>query len=136
VAETDEQGFVTMRKYDDAGNLLEVLLPDPDGAGPLGAASWKYAYDDQGNQTRLIDPRSGISNGTWNPGGRALETLFTYDERGLRLSRTLPDGQSESWTYDRFGRVSSHIGFAFPGVTGQATAVRKARAAGVQKDRD
>lgn len=97
--------------YDDSGRLVQVIQPkinSTDASGPV----WTYTYDAYGDQTSTVDPRNGVTNSTWNPTGRNdLITKYAYDEQGRRISRTLPDGQVESWTYDSLGRVASHTDF-------------------------
>ena len=75
----------TLRHYDDDDRLASVQLPavpDPDNADALTRPTYKYAYDEQGNQTFIRDPLGH-------------ETRFTFTDRGMQATRTLPLGLGE-----------------------------------------
>jgi RHS repeat-associated protein/uncharacterized delta-60 repeat protein len=117
-ADTDATtSMTTVRYYDQAGRLVGVMEPDLDVDGNNNRNNgsppvvWRYVYDANGNQTKIIDPRSEVANQTGTHAAQPIETTFTYNEQGQRLTRTLPDGQSELWTYDNFGRTETHKDF-------------------------
>jgi RHS repeat-associated protein len=123
-SETDAVGNVTTYEYDAQGRLVAVELPavpDPLNSNTLTHPRYEYAYDAQGHQTLIRDAR-----------GR--ETLFTYDEQGRQLTRTLPLGAedaqdlidlnedvrdlagvsgkfTEGFWYDDRGRQTLHVSF-------------------------
>jgi RHS repeat-associated protein len=104
----DEARIVTDSNYDLAGRLTSVLMRDPDQDGPLGDALWQYGYDANGNKTSITDPRSTTS---W-----PIVTKFAYDDFGRRISRQLPEGQTETWAYEApsassHGRLVKHVDF-------------------------
>ncbi len=103
----------------DADDRLESVelpaVPDPDNSVTPTRPKYEYAYDEQGNQTLIVDPL-----------GR--ETRFSFTDRGQQATRTLPlgfgdDGVqgtaddasassfSESFTYDDRGRQVTHTSF-------------------------
>ncbi|MCG8653329.1 MAG: hypothetical protein MI861_26055, partial [Pirellulales bacterium] len=110
--------------YNDSGQLVAVELPavaDPLDGGTIKRPKYQYAYDEQGNQTLIVDPL-----------GR--ETRFTFTERGQQATRTLPLGfgsdgiasaadlaaletdpstlgLTEQFTYDTRGRQQLQISF-------------------------
>jgi len=97
--------------FDRAGRLVAVQQPAITVNGNAFTPVWRYAYDAQGNLIEQIDPRSGVANATGTHAAAAIVTRFKYDASGRRTERTLPDGQSESWTYDGHGNVKSHLSF-------------------------
>jgi RHS repeat-associated protein len=79
LAEKDPEGNVTQYEYDVNGLPIQVVQPDPDGAGPLapsGTLSTYYGYDSL--------------------------------NRGLVAYITHPDDTTEHWEYGAFGQVSSY----------------------------
>jgi YD repeat-containing protein len=82
VTKTDAMGQSTDLYYDDAGRLTKVVLPPPDPAHPTVRPTWSYTYDVMGNQLTVTDPRSGLTDPTWNPTGKLVVTTFTYDDQG------------------------------------------------------
>jgi YD repeat-containing protein len=106
VTNTDEMGRVTVDKYDNAGNLIEVDQPqvlDPT-TGEMTTPVTTYGYDDYGDEISQTDANDHV-------------THFTYDALGEQIGRTLPDGETENTTYDDFGRVLTSTDFK-----GQTTA--------------
>ncbi len=68
---------------------------------------YQYAYDEQGDQVSIIDPKGH-------------ETRFSYDDRGRELTRTLPIGVEttgiatdcvEQKFYDEQGRLDYEVSF-------------------------
>ncbi len=104
--------------YDADDRLVAVELPavpDPDNSGALTRPRYEYGYDEQGNQTLIVDPLGH-------------ETRFTFTDRGQQATRTLPlgfgtDGVfgtaddaaatdfAETMTYDDRGRQVLHTSF-------------------------
>lgn len=60
-------------------SFVVSAVPDPDNAGTLTRPTYEYAYDEQGNQTFIRDPLGH-------------ETRFTFTDRGMQATRTLPLG--------------------------------------------
>jgi YD repeat-containing protein len=99
LTETNQLGQIRSYEYNAQGQLIavtlpEVTLPDTTTASPR----YEYAYDVWGNQVSLIDPLGH-------------ETHWVYNERGQLLSRTLPEGEIETFTYDSLGRQVLHVSF-------------------------
>ena len=92
--------------YDANGRLIAVTLPevadplDSDGESNTTADSprFDYAYDWAGNQTILQD-------------ALRRHTVFTFNAAGKQISRTLPNGISESFTYNDRGQQITHTTF-------------------------
>jgi len=109
-----DPAVTTQYVYDLADGLEQVVMPDPDSGGPLGVTTWTYEYDadaSNGNLAAIVDPRSGVTHSTYNPTGIEIQTTFAYDALGRRVSRTLPEGQVETWEYDDEGRLEVHVDF-------------------------
>jgi len=49
-SETDRNGNTTYRKYDDKGNLIEVISPEP------FCYKTKYSYDEEGRLIKVVSP--------------------------------------------------------------------------------
>ncbi|MDB5355699.1 MAG: hypothetical protein JWN24_2152 [Phycisphaerales bacterium] len=82
VTKIDAVGQATDSYYDIAGRLVKVVLPPPDTMHPTVRPAWNYTYDVMGNQLTVTDPRSGLTDPTWNPTGKLVVTTFTYDDQG------------------------------------------------------
>lgn len=99
-SEKNQAGLTSTFEYD-RDRLAAVVLPavpDQRNGGRPRNPRYEYAYDEFGNQARVLDPLS-----------RA--TRFEYDDDGHLLSRTLPSGLVESFRYDGRGRLVLHISF-------------------------
>ena len=79
---TDPQGMVTTLVYDAADRLIQTTQT-ADGDERITV----YQYDAVGNLTSVTDPLSRT-------------TTFRYDAAGRRLTQTLADGQTLSFSYD------------------------------------
>ncbi|MFW6154176.1 MAG: putative Ig domain-containing protein [Planctomycetota bacterium] len=129
VQKTDQAGQSTYVRYDDAGRMTAVILPavrlswDVEyGQGTrhydgLYHPRYEYDYDSFGNLTAT---RTGIFQTSPSIDEPATsdyfvqtpqETTFTYDAWGRQVSRTLPEGQTETSTYDHLGRVTKTVDF-------------------------
>ncbi|MGW5604881.1 putative T7SS-secreted protein [Streptomyces sp. NPDC003753] len=105
---TDTSGATTRFRYDDLGHLAAVT--DATGAtttvrcntaglpveitDPLGAVT-HYERDAFGRPTTITDPLGAITRLEWTVEGKPAR-------------RILPDGSTESWTYDGEGNCTSH----------------------------
>jgi len=72
-SETDRNGNTTYKKYDDKGNLIEVISPEP------FCYKTKYSYNEEGRLIKVVSPGGG-------------EVSFEYDERGNLLKRIVKTG--------------------------------------------
>ncbi|NLF33280.1 MAG: hypothetical protein GX591_20640, partial [Planctomycetes bacterium] len=123
---TGQDGQSTFYRYDDAGRLTAVILPavrlcweDPYEQGTvhydgLFHPRYEYDYDAFGNLTAV---RTGIVQSSptgdewaW-PRSDVKETSLTYDAWGRQLTRTLPEGQTDTSAFDRLGRVVRTVDF-------------------------
>ena len=119
VSETNAMGLTKNYEYDAQGRLTAVILPEvthPD-TGVTVRPRYEYDYDDRGNRTVIRDNVVEI-NGvvTYDHDGVAgddvRETIFTYDDFGNELSRTLPMGEQELFEYDAVThRLARHTSF-------------------------
>jgi len=112
----DEKG-ITCFEHDQWSNLAKTIYPNgeeqlrnPDAVGNLFTTEkrtdriygkggqlkkvngWEYSYDAEGN---LIKKYRGSSDETW---------LYNWDDAGMLISVTRPDGEIVSFTYDALGR--------------------------------
>ncbi len=83
--QTDEDGNVSHYAVDYAGRVVSSTDP----AGNATA----FVYDLNRRLTQITQP-------PLTPGGANLITSLYYDDNGNLIERDLPDGTSETWTYD------------------------------------
>ncbi|MFN9374897.1 MAG: hypothetical protein ACK6D3_23675, partial [Planctomycetaceae bacterium] len=76
-------GNRTQFVYDADGRQTQVILPDPDGTGPLLAPTRQTRYDNLGRTIQTTDERGG-------------QTQFTYDLASNLTSLRDPGGNSTS----------------------------------------
>ncbi|WP_269540004.1 tandem-95 repeat protein [Cerasicoccus fimbriatus] len=95
-ATIDQEGKRTEYVYDGLGRLVTVLQPDPDAAAAF--IETHYGYDELGNQISQTDAE-----------GRT--TYYQYDSLGRRVARTLPEGQTETYTYYNDGALKTRTDF-------------------------
>lgn len=96
--EVDPAGAAIEKKYDEAGNLVEVVAP--------GGATTRLEYRGR-DLVRAVDPRGGEWRWRHNGSGHAVErtaptglrTEFEW-ERGLMVSQLEPSGNRISFDYD------------------------------------
>jgi RHS repeat-associated protein len=99
ISETDQMGNVKRFEYDSSGVLSESMLPSFQAPNDQTITpTYRYAYDVQGLMVSLIDPLD-------------QETKFTYSDRGLMTSRTLPSQDRETIEYNDKNRVVLNVSF-------------------------
>ncbi|MCX7422737.1 MAG: hypothetical protein NT013_24805, partial [Planctomycetia bacterium] len=112
---TDPNGAVTEFHYED-GHLHEEHLPDPDGAGPLGATTIEYDYDERHQlKSKIItDPANSSvillqETYAYNPVGqltavtdvlRSATTSYEYDLVGNQTAVVDAEGRRTSYVYN------------------------------------
>ena len=89
-SETDLAGITTHYEYNKGGNLTAVI----DGLNQRT----EYEYDQRGNKTIQRDTNDNV-------------TSWVYDELNRVSSRTLPEGQSETFSYNAVGNMLTKIDF-------------------------
>lgn len=94
---TDPQGAVTVFENDTAGRLTKVTAPAVNGVSQMTS----YAYDPNGNVSRIVEP-----------GGNTI--TMTYDARGNQLSQRDTLGNTVTRTYDAGNRVLTETIYTVP----------------------
>jgi RHS repeat-associated protein len=131
IKETSPTGVETQWRYDDRGNIVQVI--DPGGAEialafdernqPVRAVDavkgeWTWGYDDRGRLIGRTDPLGRRFQFRWDGNPRQLvaitdpgghETAIGYDAQGNLTSLTAPDGAVSRWQYDNLGRCTAAI---------------------------
>jgi len=113
LSKQDALGNTTTWTYDTYGRPLTMTLPDPDGAGPLPAPIYHYAYDSDERLITLTNPDGTTEHVTYDSDDRRLTvedenshtTTTAYDALGRVTSVTNAAGGVVSDTYDKDGRV-------------------------------
>ncbi|MFN9198506.1 MAG: hypothetical protein ACK5WR_10575, partial [Planctomycetaceae bacterium] len=111
----DPLGNRTQFVYDADGRQTRVILPDPDGTGPLLSPTRQTSYDNLGRTIATTDERGGQTQFTYDlannltslrdPGGNS--TTWAYDALDRQTSETNPLGASTSWSYNARGELTS-----------------------------
>lgn len=100
--------LVTHYTYDNAGRLLKITEPDPDGDGtttPDDSPVTDYQYDRLGRQIltrQVVGSADSLSSPTDD-----IVTRTTFDNLGRILSVTDPRGAVTTYAYDTLGRQTS-----------------------------
>jgi YD repeat-containing protein len=90
----------TVDLYNSAGELIDVWQPavaNPSGSGTVNPHT-QYVYDAAGNEVEQIDAKGNI-------------TTFTYDEYGNQIGETLPDGESDSASFNSLGQETQSVDY-------------------------
>ena len=123
-AEIDPSGYRTEFRYDTMNRLIQMVEPDPDGAGPLQAGVTTFGYDLRGNLTQTIDHEGNRFESRYDALDRPIETTdplgnvaaFEYDHEGNLLLSRDPNGEVTRYEYDSRNRRTKQID-AMGGVT-------------------
>lgn len=110
--------YSTTYTYDAAGRLLTTTPPDPDGSGPLHAATATNHYDNVGNLDWSKDLNQHQTNYTYDAAGRVLTvqapdggmTTYTYDGDGSLQTRKDDNNHITTYAYDNAERLTSITG--------------------------
>ncbi|MEI7462598.1 MAG: hypothetical protein WCK15_24625, partial [Pirellula sp.] len=90
---TDPLNRTTSFTYDAAGRMTKQTSPDPDGTGPLLAASAYRSFDSLGN---ILNSRNDSSTGT----------TLAYDGRFRAISSTDSDAATTFFKYNVYGQTT------------------------------
>ncbi len=107
----DPSGVVTEYRYDDEGNLIEIVK---DANGELKNTT-SYTYDDSGNQTSITDPLGRATLFEYDSNSNLIKmqdsvgniTNYKYDDRGNKLSETNSLGYTTTYSYDLMDHLVS-----------------------------
>ena len=110
---------VTIYVSDASGNLTDVYqpaVPDPNNGGALTRPHTSYVYDQAGDEVLQVTAEEQAAFQAWlsqgdSPASFTGGTAWSYDQNGDELTRTLPDGEEESFTYNIYNQVATHTDF-------------------------
>ncbi|MEQ1903654.1 MAG: Ig-like domain-containing protein [Pirellulaceae bacterium] len=118
---TDPMNHVTTHGYDNAGRHVAMIMPDPDGIGPL-TSEYAYGYDTLNRLTSVTSPDPDGFGGQGTPISTygfdiysrlqsemdplGKQTTYSYNDAHELVSLTDPNGNATRWGYDRLGRTS------------------------------
>ncbi|MEV0633920.1 DNRLRE domain-containing protein [Streptomyces sp. NPDC050619] len=111
VSTTDAENNTTLITYDERGKQIEVQVPHA-GASPITYRTTKYEYDQVGNVTKLLTPRSVSAGSTdaftqrtdYDALNRPVKQYQPYDPADARYND--PNVYTQT-SYDAAGRVAS-----------------------------
>ncbi len=102
----DGEGQTTRYIRNAAGQVVQVIEPDPDGEGPLTPSITRYEYDSKGNRIKMVLPDGGIRRWEYDPqwnvvtkyiDERGITTLYKIDSQtGYVLESRIVVGQVDS----------------------------------------
>ena len=109
VTQTNENGAVTRRAYDQRNLLVQVTQPLITGTSPRNVIT-KYEYDSVGNRKRIISPRAYDASSDKVTFARYV-TTFQYDKVNQMVRVDLPsegagDERYQHRSYDANGRLA------------------------------
>ncbi|QDU82504.1 tRNA nuclease WapA precursor [Polystyrenella longa] len=118
ISETNVLGLTRDYEYDEDGNLTAVILPEVTHpiTSQMVRPRYEYEYDSYGNRTVIRDNIVQIGSTVYYDhdgvtGDDSRETVFTFNDLGQQLTRTLPSTETESTSYDSIGRQDQMIDF-------------------------
>ncbi len=114
ISTTDPLGRTVTMQRDAMDRVIVQTDPDPDGSGPLAAATHSFTYDAASNLTGQSDPLGHTTTNVYDNLDRRISTTdalsgttqYTFDAVGNMLSLTDPENNTTSWTYDNLDRVT------------------------------
>lgn len=139
---TDPLGTATLYLYDADGQLIQEDMTDANGQllsrktytfdasarrlsesvhrminGALTPLTTSYEYDNNGRQTRMINPLGNVVQTEYDEAGNVSaqidalgrRTEHSYDSRGQRVQTMYPDGTRIRMSYDPAGNMISEI---------------------------
>jgi uncharacterized delta-60 repeat protein len=96
--------------YDAAGNLITVYQPAVVDGNPADSTygdsmmpEWLYTYDAAGNETE--------QEGPFGESDSSQKTYFHYDQYGNMIGEKLPDGQTNSFTFNSFNQEATSVDY-------------------------
>jgi YD repeat-containing protein len=109
---TDAAGETTSYAYDYYDNVIQTLLPDPDGSGPLSRPEYSSFYDGANRLQSQTDP-SGTTSFQYDFASNLSQltdasgntSTFDYDGLNRLVSDTDQIGNSRIYTYDVPGNL-------------------------------
>ena len=90
--EKDKKVETVKYKYDDKGNLIEVIFDD--------GYKFEYEYDENGRKTKEV---------TTNRDGSKETTIYKYDDNGNLIEVIFDDGSKIECEYDENGRETKRV---------------------------
>jgi len=112
LTQVDALGQSTSYSYTLAGELLEVLRPDPDGAGSELAPRLTYSWDAAHRLTGITDRLGYTQTQVFDPLDRVIEQknelnqsiFYQYDAANRLTQLKDANNNATNWTFDTLGR--------------------------------
>ena len=125
--------FTEAKRFNSAGQITGVILPDPDGAGPLRHPATRNTYNPQGLLSKTESgelsgwQHEGIDPQSWAGFTVLSQVGFTYNARGLKIAQAKQDqyGNTETYqqyNYDEYDRVNCSVTRMNPNMFDNSTA--------------
>ena len=121
----DANGNVTIKNYDNMGNLTSLYTPNSCIKGSMSGEGYKYKYDHVDNLISIKNPLGVIEKNIRDTEGNIIKEInpnyysddskdglgveYVYDKDNRKIKTIHPDGGIERIFYDSNGNVIRHI---------------------------
>lgn len=121
----DANGNVTIKNYDNMGNLTSLYTPNACIKGSISDEGYKYSYDHMDRLISIKNPLGIVEKNIRDSEGNIIKEINpnyynseTYDEIGVeyvydkdnrKIKTIYPDGGIERFFYDSNGNVIRHV---------------------------
>ncbi|WP_238858897.1 RHS repeat-associated core domain-containing protein [Clostridium sp. YIM B02569] len=121
----DANGNVTIKNYDNMGNLTSLYTPNACIKGSISDEGYKYTYDHMDRLISIKNPLGIIEKNIRDSEGNIIKEInpnyynpetydgigveYAYDKDNRKIKTIYPDGGIERFFYDSNGNVIKHI---------------------------
>ncbi|AGX41800.1 wall-associated protein WapA [Clostridium saccharobutylicum DSM 13864] len=121
----DANGNVTIKNYDNMGNLTSIYTPNACFNGGMSEESYRYTYDHMDRLISIKNPVGIIEKNIRDSEGNIIKEInpnyynyetydgigieYEYDKDNRKIKTIYPDGGIERFFYDSNGNVIKHI---------------------------
>nr|WP_241395739.1 RHS repeat-associated core domain-containing protein [Clostridium beijerinckii] len=121
----DANGNVTIKNYDNMGNLTSLYTPNACIKGSISDEGYKYTYDHMDRLISIKNPLGIVEKNIRDSEGNIIKEInpnyynpetydgigveYAYDKDNRKIKTMYPDGGIERFFYDSNGNVIKHI---------------------------
>ncbi|OOM11653.1 RHS repeat-associated core domain-containing protein [Clostridium saccharobutylicum] len=121
----DANGNVTIKNYDNMGNLISLYTPNTCFNGGMSEEGYRYTYDHMDRLISIKNPLGIVEKSVRDTQGNIIKDInpnyynyethdgpgieYVYDQNNQKIKTIYPDGGIERFFYDSNGNVIKHI---------------------------
>ncbi|WP_077867543.1 pre-toxin TG domain-containing protein, partial [Clostridium saccharobutylicum] len=121
----DANGNVTIKNYDNMGNLISLYTPNTCFNGGMSEEGYRYTYDHMDRLISIKNPLGIVEKSVRDTQGNIIKDInpnyysyethdgpgieYVYDQNNQKIKTIYPDGGIERFFYDANGNVIKHI---------------------------